>query len=169
MLVSGGGVEGCYRKIHLFNREKLWFSPGDQTPPVFDIGWCRVGLMICFDWIFPETARTLAIAGADLIAHPSNLVLPYCQNAMVTRCLENRLFAVTANRIGCERRGSDEFCFTGSSQITGPKGGILHRATEEDAEVAVMEIDPKSSREKTLNPHNHLLEDRRIDLYGLSG
>src|SRR5207253_5521489 len=62
-------------------------------------------MMVCFDWFFPESVRTLALAGAEIIAHPSNLVLPYCPDAMVIRCLENRVFAVTANRIGAEKRG----------------------------------------------------------------
>jgi predicted amidohydrolase len=47
-------------------------------------------MMVCFDWFFPESARTLALRGAQIIAHPANLVLPYCQTAMVTRCLETR-------------------------------------------------------------------------------
>ena len=84
--------------------------------------------MICFDWFFPETARSLALLGADIIAHPANLVLPYCQKAMITRCLENRVFAVTANRIGQEKRGEDDFQFTGASQIISYDGKVLSSA-----------------------------------------
>ena len=100
MIVSSKGVIGSYRKIHLYFKEKLWFSPGDKPLKIYDINRVKIGIMICFDWIFPETARTLALLGADIIAHPTNLVLPYCQNAMVIRCLENRVFAITATRIG---------------------------------------------------------------------
>ena len=58
-------------------------------------------MMVCFDWFFPESARTLAVLrGAEIIAHPSNLVLPYRQTAMFARCLENRVFAATTNRYG---------------------------------------------------------------------
>jgi len=68
----------------------------------------RVGMMVCFDWAFPEVARALALKGADLIGHPANLVLTYCQQAMVTRCIENLVFAVTANRYGTEERPHGE-------------------------------------------------------------
>jgi len=70
-------------------------------------------MMICFDWFFPESARTLALKGAQLILHPSNLVMPYCQDAMITRSIENRVFSITSNRIG--REGG--YNFTGKSQI----------------------------------------------------
>jgi predicted amidohydrolase len=63
-----------------------------------------LGVMICFDWYFPEAARSLALRGAQIILHPANLVLPFCQDAMITRCLENRVFAVTANSGGAEMR-----------------------------------------------------------------
>ena len=167
MLVTGAGVLAVYRKIHLFNREKLWFLPGDRAPMVVDLGAARVGLMICFDWIFPETARSLALAGADVIAHPSNLVLPYCQAAMVTRCLENRVLAVTANRIGVEERGEDRFAFTGSSQVTGHDGTVLAHGPADRADIEVVEVDPGSARGKKLNPFNDLFADRRPALYRL--
>ncbi len=165
MLVHRGRVLGVYRKIHLFNREKLWFAPGDKKPGVFNVDGITIGMMICFDWIFPETARSLALQGADIIAHPSNLVLPYCQKAMVTRCLENRVFAITANRIGRETRGSDDFTFTGRSQATSPEGEVLFSGPENGAHAGIVEVDPLTARDKTLNPYNHLLGDRRPELY----
>src|SRR5258708_3825489 len=78
LLVGPDGVAGLYRKVHLYNRENLFFSPGNMGFPVFDLPFGRIGIMICFDWIYPESARTLALGGAALIAHPSNLVLPHC-------------------------------------------------------------------------------------------
>jgi len=78
VVIGPNGYLGKYRKIHLFGTEKNCFEPGNLPLKVFDIGTARVGVMICFDWRFPETARTLALSGADLIAHPSNLVLPHC-------------------------------------------------------------------------------------------
>src|SRR5215831_10739922 len=99
-LVGPDGLAGTYRKVHLYNRENLFFFPGNLGFPVFDLPIGKIGMMVCFDWIYPESARTLALNGAALIAHPSNLVLPHCPDAMVTRCLENRVFAATANRIG---------------------------------------------------------------------
>mgnify|MGYP001480852078 CR=1 FL=1 len=95
VVLGSGGVIGKYRKVHLFNTEKKFFQPGNLPLPVFDIGGAKVGIMICFDWRFPETARTLALKGAQIVAHPSNLVLPHCPQSMIVRCLENRIFAVT--------------------------------------------------------------------------
>ena len=83
-----------YRKIHLFSREKELFSPGDVEPPVIEIEAGRVGLMICFDWIFPEVTRALAVKGMDVLAHPSNLVLRFCQKSMPVRCVENGIYTL---------------------------------------------------------------------------
>src|SRR3989338_5307897 len=104
MMVYKNKVTGTYRKIHLFNKEKFWFTPGNKKLQVRNIKGMKIGMMICFDWLFPEVSRTLALNGAQIIAHPSNLVMLHCQKAMVTRCLENRIFALTANRIGREKR-----------------------------------------------------------------
>jgi predicted amidohydrolase len=166
VLVGPSGYIATYRKIHLFFEETLWFDPGDREPAVHDIGICRVGLMICFDWIFPETARILALKGADVICHCANLVLPYCQEAMVTRCLENRVFAVTANRTGTETRGGKSLYFTGKSQITGPDGSILYRAGEATEECGVVEIDPTLAGSKVINPYNDAFGSRRTEYYG---
>ena len=125
----------------------------------------KVGIMICFDWMFPETMRTLALKGADLIAHPANLVMPYCQKAMVTRCLENHVFAITANRIGTEQRGDDKFIFTGGSQITSCKGELLSSAPKDDVYVDFVNIDVEKAREKELNVYNNIITDRRTEFY----
>src|SRR5947207_10755596 len=104
MLVGPSGVKAVYRKLHLFEREQEWFEPGNLPLAVHRVGPARVGMLICFDWRFPEAARVLALRGADVIAHPSNLVFANAQRAMEVRSLENRLCTVTANRIGTERR-----------------------------------------------------------------
>ena len=158
---------GCYRKTHLFFEETLFFTPGDSGFHVWDIGPAKVGVMICFDWYYPESARTLALQGAEIIAHPSNLVLPNCPDSMVTRCLENRVFSVTANRIGSEARGGkDRLTFIGLSEVVSPRGRILHRAPRECEDITVVEIDPAEARNKALNTYNDLLRDRRPALYG---
>ncbi|MBN1541834.1 acyltransferase [candidate division KSB1 bacterium] len=162
------GWIGTYRKIHLFDREKEWFSPGDRPFQIWSAGGIRVGAMICFDWIFPEAARSLALQGAQILCHPANLVLPYCQQAMITRCLENGVFALTANRTGGENRGGQNLSFTGKSQITGPRGEILFRAPATAVGVYSVDIDPQDALKKQIAPHNRLLEDRRPDLYTLS-
>jgi len=166
VLVGPSGLVGVYRKMHLFGFEKELFDPGPNPPDVYDIGGLKVGMMVCFDWFFPETARLLALAGADVIAHPSNLVLDWCQKSMVTRCLENNLFAVTANRYGSETREGKELTFTGGSQITAPRGVILKSAPAGIDKVSIVEIDPDKARDKNITAVNHLLGDRRMGLYG---
>ena len=165
VLVGPGGYIGKYRKLHLFMNEKDYFLPGNVGLPVFDIGLCRLGMLVCFDWIFPESARSLSILGADIICHPANLVLPFCQDAMVTRCLENGLFAITANRIGSESRGDKTMNFTGMSQITANNGKVLARASKDKEEVNVVEFDPLAARSKSITQNNELLSDRRPSLY----
>ena len=165
VLVSPDGYIGRYRKVHLFFEETLWFDPGDEGFSVYDAGVCKVGIMICFDWFFPESMRALTLLGADIISHPSNLVMPFCQDAMKTRCLENHVFAITANRIGTESRGGKSLHFTGGSQITGPDGRILFRAGEDSEEVGTAQIDVKRARDKKVNEYNDLFKDRRTDFY----
>ena len=166
VVVGPKGFIGCYRKTHLFFEETLWFTPGDSGFHVWDIGPAKVGVMICFDWYYPESARTLALQGADIIAHPSNLVLPNCPDSMVTRCLENRVFSVTANRIGSEARGGkDRLTFIGLSEVVSPRGRILHRAPRDIEDLTLVEIDPAEARLKALNDYNDLLRDRRPAFY----
>ncbi|MFW9784710.1 MAG: nitrilase-related carbon-nitrogen hydrolase, partial [Candidatus Heimdallarchaeota archaeon] len=165
IIVLKSGVIGSYRKLHLYYKEKLWFSPGDKPMKLYNAKGAKIGIMICFDWIFPETARTLALLGADLIVHPSNLVLPYCQKAMVTRCLENRIFSVTANRIGEELRGDDNFKFTGASQITSYDGKVLSSAPNDKTFVDIVDIDIEKARDKNLNDFNNLFRDRHTKFY----
>ncbi len=100
-----GALVGVYRKTHLFGKEKMLFEPGDVGFKVFSLSGMKVGVLICFDWIFPEASRVLALEGAEVLAHPANLVLPYAQHAMLTRSIENRVFTVTANRSGEDDRG----------------------------------------------------------------
>jgi predicted amidohydrolase len=166
VLVGPRGFIGRYRKTHLFFEETLFFTPGDTGFQVWDIGLAKVGVMVCFDWFYPESARALALKGADIVCHPSNLVLPHCPDAMVTRCLENRVFGVTANRIGSEERGGkDRLTFIGSSEIVTPRGRILHRAPRDQEDLSVFDVDPAEARNKTLNSYNDLLRDRRAHLY----
>jgi predicted amidohydrolase len=166
VLVSPAGWVRTYRKSHLFVDEKTFFYPGDSGLLTFDIGQAKLGLMICFDWIYPESARILALKGADIICHPANLVLPYCQRAMVTRCLENGVFAITANRTGTETRGEKSLTYSGMSQITGPRGEVICSAGPDEEAVGLARIDPLRSRDKRVTERNDLLADRRPELYG---
>lgn len=165
--VSHAGVIANYRKIHLFSGEKQLFQPGKEGFVTFDWRGVKIGMMICFDWFFPEAARSLALDGAQIIAHPANLVLPYCQNAMVTRSIENKVFTITANRIGKERLGEKQLAFTGLSQITNPLGEIIFRASKNQSTVYVTEIDPINALNKNVSEQNDLFDDRRPELYSL--
>ena len=166
VLVGPRGLIGTYRKAHLFWDEKKIFTKGDTPFKVYKAGGVRVGMMICFDWLFPEAARTLALQGAEVICHPSNLVLPYCPQAMITRSLENRVFTITANRVGTEERVAGKpLKFIGTSQITAPDGEVLVRAGTRREEAAVVEIDPAQARKKLITPLNDIFRDRRKDLF----
>jgi predicted amidohydrolase len=168
ILVGPDGVLARYRKIHLFAEETRWFHPGAERFPVAELGDARVGLMICFDHLFPESARTLALAGAEIIAHPSNLVMPvYAQVTMRARALENGVFTVTANRVGTEHRGNTALTYTGHSQIVAPDGEILAQAPAQGTAVEAVTVDPGKARDKRLNPYNDRLGDRRPELYAL--
>ena len=167
VLVGPDGLVGLYRKVHLFYRENLYFEPGNLGFPVFDLPFGKVGMMICFDWIYPESARSLALGGAELILHPSNLVLPHCPDAMVTRCLENKIFSATANRIGTEDRGGIALMFIGKSEIVSPQGKILTRLGDDRCDVGVCEIDLSLARNKDINPFNNLITGRRSGQYRL--
>jgi predicted amidohydrolase len=165
LLLGAEGIVHTYRKIHLFNEEKNWFDPGDTPLQVHGIRGAKIGMMVCFDWIFPETTRTLALLGAEIVCHPSNLVLSYCQQTMLSRCLENGIFAVTANRYGPDKRPHGELRFTGKSQVAAPKGKLLHRAYSQREELYITETDVDLAREKKMTPLNDLITDRRPEFY----
>ncbi len=163
-LFDNGEVCAHYRKVHLFDREKEIFTPGDLPFEVVEFRGARLGLMICFDWIFCEVARLLALRGAQILCHPSNLVLPYCPAAMITRCIENRVYAITCNRVGIENRAGIELKFIGSSQVVSPGGEVLIRAGEEEL-LQIIDIDPTEADRKMVTPRNHVLSDRRPSFY----
>jgi len=166
VLIGPGGVVGVYRKTHLFFEEKLFFSPGDTGFRVWDTEIGRIGIMICFDWFFPESMRVLALMGADIVAHPANLVLPYCPDAMPVRCLENRVYAITANRIGEEsRQEGQSLRFIGQSLIVSPDGKVLCKAPEDEEVFMVADIKHESARDKSLTSLNDIFNDRRPDMY----
>jgi predicted amidohydrolase len=166
MMVSPSGETHNYRKTHLFSYETKLFQEGNEKPPIINTDWGKIGIMICFDWFFPETTQYLAMNGAQLIAHPSNLVLDYCQQAMYCRCVENALFAITANRIGTEHLTDRELIFTGGSQILSPKGKVLAKAAIDHAESATASLNLSEAMNKDITPFNHRWNDQRTDLFG---
>lgn len=163
--LSSDGIVENYRKTHLYSDEKVLFQPGNTGFKVFTWQDVNIGMMICFDWIFPEAARTLALAGAQIIAHPANLVLPYCQNAMITRSIENKIFTITANRVGKEHLKQNKLRFTGLSQMTSPSGVILYRGPKNKETVHIMEINTEAALDKGISAKNDLFRDRRPKFY----
>jgi predicted amidohydrolase len=155
-VVARRGRAFTYRKVHLFFNEKKFFKPGNEFKVFGDLG-----VMICFDWFFPESARTLMLKGAKIIAHPSNLVLPFCPHAMRTRCIENRIFAITADRVGRER----DLKYIGRSEILDTKGRILYCASANREEVVVREINLREAANKRMTSMNDLIHDRRPEVY----
>lgn len=165
LLALPDGRRRVYRKTHLFAREKIFFEPGDSGFFVEEFRGARIGLAICFDWIFPESFRTLALRGADIVAHSANLVLPWCQRVDFARAVENRVYVATANRVGAERRGGRSLAFTGGSVLVSPEGEYLLELPKEGEAVGAVDIDPGLAREKNLNWFNNLFGDRRPEFY----
>ena len=126
----------------------------------------KIAMLVCFDHLFPEAARTLALMGARIICHPSNLVLPeIAQLTTRVRALENRVFWIMANRYGFETKGDKTHKYTGESQIIAPNGRIVHQSLPEGDELYITEIDPKDALDKNITELNDVFEDRRTDIY----
>jgi|YNPMSStandDraft_2_1061718.scaffolds.fasta_scaffold00623_13 predicted amidohydrolase len=167
--IANGKLIENYRKTHLFNREKLFFEKGNTGFNVFNYKGVNIGIMICFDWYFPEAARTLALKKAQVILHPSNLVLPYCQKAIFTRALENKVFIATVNRVGIEKNKKNgiKLHFKGNSVLVSPDGKYLLKLSKFFEKIKSYNIDPDESLNKNITKLNNFLEDRRKELYFL--
>ncbi|MCS7249476.1 MAG: hypothetical protein N2323_02610 [candidate division WOR-3 bacterium] len=164
LIVAPEGDYLLYRKIHLFKDEKDIFEKGNLKLNIFNYNNLKIGILICFDYFFPEAARTLAIKGAQIICHPSNLVLPYAPLITQVRALENHIFWILANRIGVEKRGDKELKFLGKSQIVSPKGEILMKAEDEEV-LKVVKINTEEANNKKVTDKNDLFLDRRREFY----
>jgi len=154
-----------YRKTHLFYKERFVFEEGDTGFTVIEYNGLRLGTMICYDWRFPEAARSLALDGADLIVCPSNLVTGVWQNVMSSRALENKVYMAVANKIGIESNNGDILEFNGESAIYSYDGSYLAKASNNCEEVITAEIYPKKTRDKSFNEINDIFKDRRPQFY----
>ena len=170
VLAGPDGLVGRYRKTHLPFLGVDRFVVAGEEAPVFETPLGRIGLEICYDLRFPELTRTLALAGAEIVAHPTNWPVQARSNADVltrARAHENRVFLLTSNRVGRERDA--EFC--GWSQVCDIWGNRLVEAGEAEQGLYVAEIDPAEAREKDIVPdpgryEMRLFDHRRPDLYG---
>ena len=156
-----------YRKTHLFYKEYLCFEPGNTGFFVVENKEkdVKIGTMICYDWRFPESARTLALLGADLIVCPSNLVTDVWHIAMPSRALENKVYVAVANRYGTEKNNDEELLFKGESALWGYNGKIISKAESSGDTVLISIIDPEKTRDKSFNSVNNIFKDRRKEMY----
>lgn len=166
-LVDRTGVLAVYRKVHLWDREKLVFTAGSTRPPVLETAHGRIGVIVCYDLEFPEWTRTVVLDGADLIAVPTNWPLverpagerpPEVVIAMATARI-NHVAIACCDRAGLERGQQ----WTRGTTIVDADGWVA-ASTDEPADVCV-ELDLRASRHKRLTEHAHLLDDRRPELY----
>jgi predicted amidohydrolase len=174
VLVGPEGYVGKYRKTHLWNQEKLFFTPGDLGFPVFETRIGRIGLLVCWDIWFPEAARLVAQQGADIICIPTGWVWTppplydasgTCMAAYLTMgaAHSNNVFIATADRVGTERGAG----FMGNSLIAGTNGWPIGRIAGPDEDtILYADIDLVAARTAPIwNDLNDLLRDRRVDLY----
>lgn len=161
VLLCPDGTMGKYRKMHLFMNEKNIFSPGNIGLPVFNIGEYRIGMLICFDYLFPEIWRIMALKNADIIAHPSNLVTQNAHKVIPAQAIINGYFVLTTNRVGTD----GDLAFCGNSFIVDPRGNKLVEFCSENEQVIITSINPLLSRDKMITPNNHIINDRKTDDY----
>jgi 5-aminopentanamidase len=169
-LTGPEGVVGVYRKVHLpFLGIDMFADAGDRPFTVHDAGGVKVGMHICYDGAFPETARVLALLGADLLVMPTNWPTHSecaADHMIPTRAMENTVYAMAVNRVGQE----SGFRFIGGSSIVDPSGRVLARAGADTEEILFAEIDPEVARRKRLVrvPGRHEINriaDRRPRFY----
>lgn len=175
VLVGPQGVVGVYRKIHLpYLGIDRFSTHGDRPFAVQEIAAAempamRVGMNICFDASFPESARCLMLLGADLIVLPTNWPPGsecVAQSTIRSRALENGVYFMAVNRVGTERG----FGFIGQSQLIDPKGNVVHYASADREEIFYGDVDVTLARRKHVIrvPGLHevdRLADRRPEMY----
>lgn len=176
LLADRSGVRTVYRKAHLWDAEADCFVPGDQPPPVVDTEFGRISMMICYDVEFPEWVRLPALAGAELLAVPTNWPSepsPAGERSILTvnvqaAAFANRMFIAAACRCGTERgvkwvggsiiTGHDGYPLAGPASMTSEAGGAA-------SEILVADCDLSLARSKATGPRNDSHADRRPELY----
>ena len=171
-IVDGSGPRAVYRKVHLWDGEKEIFAPGEDAPPVVELPFGNVGVMICYDLEFPEWVRVAALSGADLIAVPVNWNAPGSPAPAGERSGEvvvaqaaaaaNGVFTAVADRCGTEHGvewvGGSVIVRRGGYPAAGP-------VCENRAALLTAAINLRQARDKRISERNDLFTDRRPDLY----
>jgi N-carbamoylputrescine amidase len=178
ILDADGAYLGKYRKMHIPDDpayyEKFYFTPGDLGYKVFKTKFAKIGVLICWDQWYPEASRITSLMGAEILFYPTAIGWATAQdeatnteqyNAWQTiqrsHSVANGLHVVSVNRVGFEQNGAMKFW--GGSFITNPFGTILYKASHENEEVHVQELD--LSKTDSYRTHWPFLRDRRIDSY----
>ena len=180
-----GSLLGVYRKTHIpddhYYQEKFYFTPGDTGFQVFDTCYGRIGIGICWDQWFPETARCMALKGAEILFYPTAIgsepilecdSMPHWRRCMQGHAAANLMPVIAANRIGeetvepCEENGGQKsaLMFYGSSFMTDETGELVQTASRDEEEILVMEYDLTDLMAKRLEWG--LFRDRRPEYYG---
>jgi predicted amidohydrolase len=173
--IGPNGPLGRFRKVHLWDQENRFFTPGDLGFPVIDTQSGRIGIAICYDGWFPESYRACALHGADVVCVPTNWVpMPdqpsdrevMANTLVIAAAHSNGLFIIAADRVGTERGQP----FLGCSIIAGPTGfPIAGPASPVDEQILLAPIDlARAAAARRLNNYNHLLENRRPSQYQAS-
>ena len=183
VLESDGSIAGCYRKMHIPDDpayyEKFYFTPGDMGFKPINTSVGKLGIMVCWDQWFPEAARLMALAGADMLIYPTAIGYESSdtpdeqqrqREAWTTvqrgHAVANGLPVVAVNRVGLEEDPSKQthgILFWGSSFVAGPQGELLYRAEADKETEHIVDIDLEHSEQ--VRRWWPFLRDRRIDKY----
>ena len=182
---ADGSVLGQYRKTHIpddhFYQEKFYFTPGDTGFRVWDTAYAKIGVGICWDQWFPESARCMALMGAELLFYPTAIgsepildcdSMPHWRRCMQGHAAANIMPLIAANRIGTEavtpspdnQNQSSSLTFYGSSFIADETGGLVEEADRENACILTHTFDLDEIRE--LRRSWGTFRDRRPEMYG---
>lgn len=162
VLMDGQDIVLTYRKTHLWASDRGVFAPGDRYATALLDG-VRVGLLVCFDIEFPESARALGELGAELLIVTNGNMDPYGpthRTAIMARAMENQAYAVMTNRVGA---GDDGLVFAGGSAVVDPNGSLLLEAGREPC---AQSISLDFHRLAEARRDYRYLEERRMTLLG---
>ena len=168
MLLDGAGGRTLYRKTHLWDEEALYFTPGDEPPPVVDTPSGRIGVAICYDLEFPELTRSLALRGTELLAVPTNWPLVERPDGEHP---PERIIAMAAARvnrmaIACSDRSHHDGGrrYTEGTAVIDANGWVVTPPLAGVGSVSAT-IDLDVARSKSISARNHLFGDRRPAIY----
>jgi N-carbamoylputrescine amidase len=178
VLDADGAYLGKYRKMHIPDDpayyEKFYFTPGDLGYKVFKTKFATIGVLICWDQWYPEAARITSLMGAEMLFYPTAIGWATSQdettnteqyNAWQTiqrsHAVANGVPVISVNRVGMEQNGAMQFW--GGSFVSNPFGSLLYKASHDQEEIAVVDIDTEKS--DSYRTHWPFLRDRRIDSY----